>query len=662
MCSWSPPDKLMRFLPVLYGILLAVPALGQTGPSQSSSATGGSSPASEQIAPPPIQTTVTVNETIASESPSAITVLNQRQLQQIPGIELDDRLRQVPGFSLFRRTSSLVANPTTQGVSLRGTGSTGASRTLVLWDAIPINDPFGGWVYWDRVDPGFISDVEIDRGAATSLFGDRAMSGTISIFSPPAGHNYLYGSFFGGNDGTADVSGAYSNIWGHWGLTVHSRDLTTDGYYIVPESIRGTVDTRANVRFASGSVNLDYLGAADRLSIHFDVLAEERQNGTVLTHNSTGLGTVGANYTHTWTNDEFSFLGFHTREQFHSTYSSVSLDRDSEKLTSRQTVPVQDTGGAIYWGHHAKHWNMVAGADADDTHGISYDYSYATHILTPSGGTLLEHGIFGQGDIDFGPVRFFGGLRQQFTGQHGETFVSPNGGVVVGWHDFRFRGSGYRSFRAPTLNELYRNFRVGNTLTLANRALIPEGLTGVEAGVDWARENTRISFTLFHNDLNNLIDNATLRTSPTLILRQRQNFPSALSQGVEVNVGQHWTHWSVQAGYLYADARLASGARLPEVPKQQGTAQVIYNWKSTLISAGVRAFGLEFDDDLNQFLLPGYAVIELAAQQHITTKLSAVAAIDNLLDRTYLVALTPTRNTGQPLMWRVGLRWSGAIR
>ena len=77
-------------------------------------------------------------------------VVNQQQLQQTPGVNLDDRLRQVPGFSLFRRSSSLVANPTTQGVSLRAIGSSGASRTLVLWDGIPINDPFGGWVYWTR--------------------------------------------------------------------------------------------------------------------------------------------------------------------------------------------------------------------------------------------------------------------------------------------------------------------------------------------------------------------------------------------------------------------------------------------------------------------------------------------------------------------------------
>jgi outer membrane cobalamin receptor len=651
----------MKRLPcLLLGLAFATFIAAQTDPTRTAQ------PDQQETKPPPIKTTVTVNATVSTETPASITVLDHKELEEIPGITMDDRLRQVPGFSLFRRTSSLVANPTTQGVSLRGTGSSGASRTLVLWDSIPLNDPFGGWVYWTRIDPEFISEVDVDRGASLSVFGDRAMGGTITLFSPESQNQHVFADAFGGNEGTADVSAAYSNVWGPWGLTVHSRDLTTDGYYIVPPSVRGRVDAKANERFATGEILLDYAGQADRLALHLDILAEERQNGTELTHNSTGLGTLGGHYTHSWANDQISVLAFHTQEQFHSTFSSVSLNRNGEVLTSRQTVPVSDYGGAAYWQHHgtsgAVHWNIIAGADADDTHGISYDYSYSTRVLARSGGTLLEHGIFGQGDVSIGKLRLFAGIRHQFTGQNGETFVSPNGGITFGLQRFRLRASGYRSFRAPTLNELYRQFRVGNVLTLANAALRPEGLTGVETGFDWTGERTRMSFTLFRNELDNLIDNATLSTSPTLILRMRENFPSALSRGLEASATRRWNHWTAQAAYLFADARLSTGQRIPEIPKQQGTAQLSFNGKTTIVSAGLRAFGLQFDDDLNQFLLPGFATIGLTAEQRLIKNLSAVASVDNLLDRTYLVALTPTPNTGEPRIWRFGLRWSGKIR
>ena len=622
-------------------------------------APASNSPPQPKIAP--VQTTITVNETLKTDTPAPITVWGDQQIQETAGTELDDRLRQIPGFSLFRRSSSVVANPTTQGVSLRGTGSTGASRTLIFWDGIPLNDPFGGWVYWDRLDPYYIDRIEVQPGAPTSAFGDRAMSGTISVFSPPEEHRHVSADFFGGNQGTADFSAAYSDLWGPWGLSLHSRDFTTDGYYIVPSSIRGKADDKANVRFATGGANLDYLGANDRLSIHADVLVEERHNGTLLTHNSTGLGTIGATYTHSWSSDQISFLAFHTQEQFHSTFSSVSTDRNTETLTSRQTVPEWDLGGAAYWRHHGTRWNTIAGADADDIHGTSYDFSYTTHLLTPTGGTLIEHGVFGQGDFVIGPAQFFGGIRHQFTGQHGDTFVSPNGGVAISARQFRFRASGYRSFRAPTLNELYRSFRVGNALTLANAALVPEGLTGVEAGADWAAENTHISVSLFHDDLNNLIDNATLSTTRTQILRQRQNFPSALSRGFEAHLTTKWTRWSFEGGYMFADARLATGQRIPQVPKQQGTAEVTYSHASTLVSFGVRSFGLQFDDDLNQFKLPGYAALNAMAEQRLAKNFSVIASVENLLDRSFLVALTPSPNTGAPRLWRVGLRWSGNV-
>lgn len=614
---------------------------------------------------PPITTTVNVTGTITSETPAAITVLNQDAVRAIPGIEMDDRLRQVPGFSLFRRSSSMVANPTTQGVSLRGIGSNGASRTLVLWDSIPINDPFGGWVYWDRIDPFYVDRVEVEQGAPTAVFGDRAMSGTVAMFSQPEQHQHAWADVIGGNDATVDASAGYADLWGPWGLSVNSRGFTTDGYYITPPSVRGTADTRANVRFATGDLNLDYLGSSNRLSIHGDVLAEERANGTHLTHNSTGLGTIGANYTHSWTNDEISIVGFHTQGDFHSTYSSVSLNRNFEKLTARQRVPEEDVGGAAYWQHHGlasgRHWNLTAGTDADGVHGISYDYSVATGKTTPNGGTLLEHGEFAQGDVLLGPARLFAGIRQEFTGEHGQTFVSPNAGAAVGLGSVRLRASAYRSFRAPTLNELYRPFRVGNAQTFANADLVPESLTGLEAGLDWRREDTTFSLTFFHDGLNNLIDNATLSSSPTLIIRKRENFPHALSRGAQASVAQKWGHMRAQAGYLYVDGTLSTGQRIPQVPRQQGTAELVYMTDKTLLSAGVRAFGLQFDDDLNQFLLPGFAVLQIAAQRKLTNSLAAIASVENLLDRSYLVALTPNPNTGEPRLWQVGLRWSGTI-
>ena len=116
--------------------------------------------------------------------------------------------KQIPGFSLFRRSSSQVANPTTQGVSLRNIGPNGAGRTLVLLDGIPQNDPFGGWVYWSRLPPSGLDHVDVLQGGGAGSFGNAALGGTIALYSQQLAGNSLAVDTTGGSRGTYEVSAA----------------------------------------------------------------------------------------------------------------------------------------------------------------------------------------------------------------------------------------------------------------------------------------------------------------------------------------------------------------------------------------------------------------------------------------------------------------------
>src|SRR4029078_63613 len=90
------------------------------------------------------------------------TTLDAREVQLTP--QLDLSLRQVPGLSLFRRNSSVWANPSVQGVSLRSIAASGAGRALVTLDGVPQNDPFGRWVIWSSLPPEGIHGVGAGRG------------------------------------------------------------------------------------------------------------------------------------------------------------------------------------------------------------------------------------------------------------------------------------------------------------------------------------------------------------------------------------------------------------------------------------------------------------------------------------------------------------------
>jgi len=147
------------------------------------------------LVPAPISEQVTISATRTptriSETAASVVVLGAEELKSTAAATLDDALRQVPGFSLFRRSGSRTANPTTMGVSLRGLGASGASRAVVLADGIPLNDPFGGWVYWNRVPRESISEVEILRGGASHLYGSGALGGVVNISTNSVNTNSL---------------------------------------------------------------------------------------------------------------------------------------------------------------------------------------------------------------------------------------------------------------------------------------------------------------------------------------------------------------------------------------------------------------------------------------------------------------------------------------
>lgn len=607
----------------------------------------------------PLRTSVTVLERIETETPAVVTTLQPRQIAAQPGVNLDDRLRAIPGFSLFRRSSSLVANPTTQGVSLRGLGSSGASRSLVLWDGVPLNDPFGGWLQWARVSPYELERVELLSTGSTSVFGDRAMSGTIALFSQPA-RTFARLGYDAGNRGSHQVHAGGGRLWRAVGVTGNLRLFTTDGYPTVQEGRRGLVDSHANVRFVAANTRVDLLRDADRILLRADILAEERDNGTTLTRNSTSVGTVAGTWSHAFVDDTVSLMAYHTRGEYRASFSAIVADRSSERLTSLQTVPSDATGGALIWRHRGSHWNLTGGADAQRVAGVSTDRLFPSGLRVGQG-SQTQSGAYAQTDISVrNGLKLFLGARGQNAA--GDAFLNPTAGFAWGRGLLRARGSVFRAFRAPTLNELYRPFRVGNAETQANDLLKPEKLFGSEAGVDIVGEHARLSLTLFRNELDDLITNVTLSSTPALIVRQRRNAAQALTRGVEARAQWNRRQWFTDASWLYSDARFSTGERIPQTPRHHASANVAWSNGSTLASIGLRAYSGQFEDDRNQFLLPGYPALQLSWLRHIRNGVSFSAEVDNLLDREYLVGFTPVPLIGSPRMWRVGLRWNSPWR
>ncbi len=213
------------------------------------------------LAPLPLREVVVVTPTRTGiqlgETSASVAVVSSETLEQTAALRLDDALRQVVGFQVFRRSGSRTANPTTQGISLRGTGASGASRALMLFDGIPLNDPFGGWIYWGRVPRESVDQVEVLRGGASYLYGGTALGGVVNVLSQTPERSALAAEVSYGNERTPGGSLFGSLTNGKWTASLGAEISSTEGYIIVDEDERGPIDTPAGSRYSAVNLKVE---------------------------------------------------------------------------------------------------------------------------------------------------------------------------------------------------------------------------------------------------------------------------------------------------------------------------------------------------------------------------------------------------------------------
>ena len=474
--------------------------------------------------------------------PASVTVLTQEDIRRSPAVVADDVLRQIPTFSLFRRTSSLASHPTAQGVSLRGIGPSGVSRTLVLLDGVPFNDPFGGWVYWTRVPLDaadrieVVDSVELEplrqlRDGRRHQHRDRAaaMRRTVDVKA-----QY-------GNRNSPKVDFRASDVWGKVGVVLDGAAYSTDGYPIVVEvnpagvAERGRVDKNASVEFR----NVQPEGRVRRVGQRARVLprrvlprgADQRQGQHDRRHrreerhelDQSASGGVRAAL---GSGGELEAAVFTDFETFRSNFLAVPAatpPRSIGRMTLNQRVPSKAVGGMAQWSRafgRASSSSPPAPTGAGSTATARRTGSMRRparrsrskrdlrrHAAQPRPVRPGRHHADGQPDDDAQrarrpvaqlrraqprdgvPERHADRQQQSRRCRSATTRSSARASrraitctsQVSVWGDI---GAG---FRAPTLNELYRQFRVGTVLTLANNQLGPERLVGGELGVSSCR-------------------------------------------------------------------------------------------------------------------------------------------------------------------------------
>jgi outer membrane receptor protein involved in Fe transport len=249
-----------------------------------------------------------------------------------------------------------------------------------------------------------------------------------------------------------------------------------------------------------------------------------------------------------------------------------------------------------------------------------------------------------------------------------ETAFSPR--VWVSKHfdkGVEVNASAYKAFRAPTLNELYRNFRVGTVVTNANANLNAERLTGGEAGIGFSPLGERLFVrgNVFWSDIDDAIANVTLATTPALITRQRQNLGAVRARGVELSaVAKFKPHWEVSGEYLLTDStvlrfpvnRTLEGLLVPQVPRHQVNFQVTYGREHWLIGTQGRFVSRQFDDDQNLLPLARFFTLDAEATRALSERFRVFVAVQNLTGSRYQISSTPVFTVGPTVLVRAGIR------
>ncbi|HYU32089.1 MAG TPA: TonB-dependent receptor [Thermoanaerobaculia bacterium] len=629
-----------------------------------------------------VTVTATRTEQRLGETAASVVVLSSAELAASAAPTVDDALRQVPGFSLFRRAGSRFANPTAQGATLRGLGGSGTSRALVLADGVPLNDPFGGWIYWARVPRAELERIEVLRGAGSDLYGSGALAGVIQLLRREPAQPGLIAEASAGERGTLDGSAFGAWTRSPWGASLAAEGFDTDGYILVDPAERGPVDIPATSRHSTAELSAER-HVQNRLFARASWFDEDRGNGTPLQTNGTTIREASAGGDWSAGSGSLSLRLSGGDEDFRQTFTAVSPGRTSERLIRSQSVP-SDFAGLSFQAsrplgdRHA----LVGGLEARQVRGTSDEL-----VITPAGsqpvsagGRQRTEGFFLEDVVRASPrlSLTLGGRFDLWTndqtggGERDESAFSPRASALFqATARWAWTASAYRAFRAPTLNELYRAFRVGDVLTLADPDLKAERLTGGETGALWTGPNGHLTArgTLFWMDVEQTIANVTLATQPGLITRQRRNLGRTRSRGLEAEAAARAGRFTLSAGYLFADATVESapaepdleGLRLPQVPRHQLSLQMRFD-DPRLVSVGLQARWSEaqFDDDLNQLRLGSFTTVDALVSRSLGRGLSLFAAAENLLDERYDIGRTPIRTLGPPRMVRVGVRFSRA--
>lgn len=648
---------------------------------------------------PEIVVTATRTPEPLQDVPASVSFVTGEQIQDTPAQGLDDILQFVPGMTL-NEIGPDVGHPTAYNEGMRGLPPT-ATRMLVMVDGVPVNDAFFSYIQWNLIPLDNIDHVEIVRGGGSPLWGNMAMGGVVNVITHTPGKEEFTGDAAGGSYGSYRTSayGAYQ-VTNGLTLSLNAAANGTDGYQTTPASwytygattLRSPVYTPTSLDAQSVGVRGDFAPMNDLTGF---VVVNYHDVDQVLSTPIGGNDQQTMNYAGQ-IKKSFPNEGSITATIFHNdtdfdTNNPHILTFTTEYNSNVHTTLADDTGGSLAWSQNLTGIlrNYTIGADMHYVSGSdTADYylpngQLGAPPIIGSGKQLFAAGFAQASLVPIQHLDIVGSLRYQFYENFDgvDTFPPAVGTIPTSdsYHldprvnvryaindEFAARAAYYQSFRAPTLDELYRTYADTTAgIYEGNPFLRPETLEGEEIGLDFTRPGIRSQLTLYTSNINNLITSENLPQGPLGILgifcgydyktytyltcTRNVNAAAAVARGIEEEVT--WDigkGFSTRLAYTYADSRYTSdpinpaavGERLEGVPRHNASGSITYvaptGWR---VSADLRYVSTSWGDAtgvVDNLVQGSHFVVDTSAAYPITDHIQAYVQIQNLLDRQYI--------------------------
>ena len=507
-----------RCLPLL-ALLLAVSALADEPPK-----------------PPVVKGEIVVTPERGAEArdkvAASVSVLTRKQLEAMPAQSLAEVVDRVPGITMYFDDDAAGAPM----ITARGFFGGGLNEYVkLLVDGIPAGDVESGLIDWRHIRVADVERIEFLRGPGSSLYGDSAIGGVISVFTRPAASGNDQGGelrLTGGNLGTHDANLYYRGDAGPLRIGFDGLDASTDGYR-----------DHSFSRDSGGDLTLQRLGAASRLQLSASLALKDREEpGPLLATESAAdrrASEPGFRFDREETDRRRLALSY-------DSFGSVPLravvygaDRTTDDpltlllapnfpSTLYQSIDTRSAGGTLEVAHDWTRVSLRAGTDIDRA---SFQGSYSG--VTATGGRGAEQAavdahrnqtaFFATADWQaLDRVRFSAGvrhdeLRDEDTQAGGDKSAwSPRAGATfrLGAADDPYPVVAFlqlaRAFKAPTLSQLFdpRPYPAGDgsTFTVSNPSLLPQRARNAEVGISRSTPSAFWSASVYRMNVTDEID------------------------------------------------------------------------------------------------------------------------------------------------------------